>query len=171
MLCKLIDFTNAVSFSSKLCIAWLTFVYSIAKVPPPLNITVPELPYGPCGQIHYANTTKTIHISHHYHNITCLDWIIHDPGYELDLSFTFNIEYSSGCTKDYLYIYIGHYYYGPYCGKQSLYFTEKQRNNIGVHYVTDSSDSYNGGFSGITVTAHVTSKYQLVQYVYIHVLQ
>ena len=154
-----------------------SYNYSIAKVPPPLNITVPteqtiKLPF-PCGQVYYANTTKTIHISYsHYPFIHCLDFIKLDPGYQLDLSFTFNIEYSGGgeCTKDYLNIYIGRYKYGPYCGRQSLLFTQKLRHHVSVFYHTDGSDSYNGGFTGITVTAHVTSKYQLLQYVYIHVI-
>lgn len=140
----------------------------IAKSPPPLNVnlsalaTKPDdivLPY-PCGQVYYANSTKTISVSHdHRPNVDCQYYIKRDPGYELDLSFTTSIEYSGGgsCPKDYLIVSLDHYNYGPYCSTNNLRFTQKLRHDVTLRYHTDSSDSYNGGFTGFTATIHVSS--------------
>ncbi len=119
--------------------------------PPPLLTPLPIKPSPPsltqpfpnCGNT-YDGILDGVFTSPGYddaiypHGMNC-GWVLRaKEGYYIDFKLTTSIEFTSGCTKDYVQAFYGSKISRKYCGEYRLTFSRVT--DFTLHYVTDASN-------------------------------
>lgn len=144
---------------------WPSLSTKLPPAPPP-----PSLPYASCGSVYNSSVSFSYGFTH---NLDC-QWIILIPsGYQLALMLRINIEFSGGgkCTKDYVRVQTHGQWSKRYCSKVEVRHDKITESTVMIQYHTDSTSSYNGGFTGLGAVATVTGRTLQVADLYNNVCQ